>query len=235
LRVYSINEGYKIRLGNDEGDGGYVIQYCPNIKYDCLFSYGVGGDVSFELAFLSFLKPDVAHLFDHTVTKLPNAHPQFRFHKEGMAARASEELDTLEHHLAYYGDGVRTAFLKMDIEGAEYASLSACPDQCFRRISQVILELHNIALENADVIKLLRKLNRQYLLMHVHANNFGEVRGYEGVCVPTVIEITMLNKRHCTGAAESREEFPTALDRPNDSKAPEIEWNLRKPQGNRIR
>jgi hypothetical protein len=50
LRVYK-SPFPKSRLGKN-GDGGYIINDIPHMKYSCLISGGISNDISFEEDFL---------------------------------------------------------------------------------------------------------------------------------------------------------------------------------------
>ena len=57
-----------IRVGRNN-DGGYVM--VDDFKEtDCLISYGIGGDVSFEKDLQNKIK--LSHLYDHTIQNLPD-------------------------------------------------------------------------------------------------------------------------------------------------------------------
>lgn len=76
----------KKRIGQ-EGDGGYVIIELPpnQNNYDLLLGCGIADDLSFEYQLLE-LHPNLqAHVFDGSISKLPNKyddHPRITFHRQ---------------------------------------------------------------------------------------------------------------------------------------------------------
>lgn len=223
LQVYSVAGASKTRLGNPHRDGGYVVLVSPGLRYNELFSYGISCDVSFELSFARSYGPQSMHLYDHTIAKLPQDHPTFVFHKEGLAASPAANMDTLEHHLHRDGRAGQTVFLKVDIEGAEYAAMLAAPDYLFRSIAQITIELHDVCPDNHRVLRLLEKLKRMYLIVHVHGNNYGGALEYCGIPVPKVLEITFVNRNAIQSFTISETVFPSEHDRPNNEMAPELD------------
>ena len=122
------------RWGRADGDGGYVVCLLPG-GYDALLSGGVGGDDSFERAFLDAHPGAPCAAFDGTVAGPPSGDPRIAFVRANLASAASppgEGYPTA--NLAAYlagapapppapaapAGGFRDAFLKMDIEGHEY-------------------------------------------------------------------------------------------------------------------
>jgi len=75
FEIYKIEKGFKNRLGNPNGDGGYII--IDDIgKYDCLLSCGVSDDISFEEYFLSKHKETICFAFDGTINNLPHQNTE---------------------------------------------------------------------------------------------------------------------------------------------------------------
>ena len=110
------------------------------------------------------------------------------------------------------------------MEGAEYASLAATPDSVFQSIDQIVIELHDIYLGNLNVIPLLKKLTSMYSLIHMHANCYGGTRGYCGVLVPRVLELTFVKKDTDREFTIINPTFPLEYDRPNNGKQ-EVDLN----------
>lgn len=213
----------KVRVGNPgmdgmRGDGGYVMADDFGHVVAAL-SVGIGGDVSWDLDVAGRGIP--VHQFDHTVPGPPAGHPLFRFNRKGVAAKDSENdvlqsLDRMVAELGVEGDLV----LKMDAEGAEWASLDAASPQTLARFAQIVVEMHDpLNLDrkfqgsgrNLDV---LRKLARTHRVIHVHANNFDRIDVVEGIEVPAVIELTYL-RRNRARFFWSREAFPGQFDASN--------------------
>ena len=123
--------------------------------------------------------------------------------------RLSEILDR------FPGTRDHDAFLKMDIEGAEY---DVVPDIVAGadRIRCIAAELHYLDEWTPKVNAALRAMDEQYVVVHVHANNFSRYDEANGF--PTAVEVTWLNR--AVAGAElplSTASYPLpGLDRPCD-------------------
>jgi hypothetical protein len=126
LTPYDIPNRRKIRVGSSN-DGGYIMLDCftPGQK---VFSYGLSWNIAYELDFAK--RGQTVFMFDHTIDALSVDHPNFRWAKEGIAANAVPELllSTLADHVARYAPDGRDMILKLDVEGAEWETLAAMPD-----------------------------------------------------------------------------------------------------------
>src|SRR5437762_14185606 len=58
----------------------------------------------------------------------------------------------------------------MDIEGAEWDSLLAAPDELLASIPQIAMELHGF--DDPKIVEVIRKLKRNFYLVNVHFNNW---------------------------------------------------------------
>jgi hypothetical protein len=66
------------------------------------------------------------------------------------------------------GDAGKTFVVKIDIEGAELASLLATPDSVLQRIDQLAMEIHGA---DKHFLRMVRKLKRTFHPVHIHFNN----------------------------------------------------------------
>jgi hypothetical protein len=78
-------------------------------------------------------------------------------------------FDTLTNQIAKNGDSDKRLIVKMDIEGAEWESLLATPDEVLARIDQLPMELHGT--EGPRFVELVRKLKKHFHLVNLHFNN----------------------------------------------------------------
>lgn len=106
-------------------------------------------------------------------------------------------------------DPAHDLMLQIDIEGAEYRNLLACPDAVLRRFRIIVLELHKLrAIANPDLLAqivspFLRKLDRDFVCVHVHPNNCGGAFELpEWGVMPNLIEMTLLRRDRFVGATE---------------------------------
>ena len=221
--------GTMIRVGRNprptSNDGEYVVPLAQLGNVDAVLSYGVGKTVCFELDLLKFIRPDAQiFFFDHTVTALPTNHPRFRFKKQGVGPKTGRDLDTLENH-AKAISAAKSPMLCMDVEGAEWESLSATGAETLRLFCLVVIEvhLHWSGASEGLMASVLEKLGADFVLLHVHANNnAGAVPlpgGKDGERIPSVLELTYMRRdiyRDAGGTFRTvSDPLPTSLDRPN--------------------
>lgn len=202
-------------------DGGYIC--VDGYDYDLFLSCGIADDVSFEVAFLQDHPTLPAYAFDGTVER-PIALPDcVTFIKKNIAHYESETTTNMWTLLSSHSN----AFLKMDIEGAEWVWFDTLPVELLRNIRQIVVEVHGM-LDNrwqAGMLRkkrVLRKLAETHTIVHVHGNNTAGVRYVRGCLVPYVLEITYLRKDAGHGGLNTSP-FPVAdLDYPNDVSIDEI-------------
>jgi hypothetical protein len=98
---------------------------------------------------------------------------RFVFHDECIGPKAetinSHSFDTLANQTAKNGDTGKRLLVKMDIEGAEWESLMATPDEVLEKIDQLPLELHGV--DKSRFAEAIRKLKQTFYLVSVHFNN----------------------------------------------------------------
>ena len=88
----------------------------------------------------------------------------------GRGYRGSRFFDTLENQITKNGDIGRRLIIKMDIEGAEWDSLLAAPDELLASIPQLAMEMHGF--DDPKIVEVLRKLKRNFYLVNLHFNNW---------------------------------------------------------------
>jgi hypothetical protein len=159
-------------------DGGYLM--CENLiePLDAAYSYGVGRNDDWGC--------DVSRRYHVPVYQydcFDPAHPTcnggtFVFHNECIGDRTerrkSRFFDTLENQIRKNGDSGRRLIIKMDIEGAEWDSLLAAPDELLASIPQIAMELHGF--DDPKIVEVLRKLKRNFYLVNLHFNNWSCTR-----------------------------------------------------------
>ena len=155
-------------------DGGYLI--CQNLiqPLDAAYSYGVGTNDDWGC--------DVSrrcHIPVYEYDCFDPARPtcnggRFIFHNECVGDRTeqrkSRSFDTLENQIRRNGDIGRRVIIKMDIEGGEWESLFAAPDELLASIPQLAMEMHGF--DDPKILEVLRKLKRNFYLVNLHFNNW---------------------------------------------------------------
>ncbi|MBR1212788.1 FkbM family methyltransferase [Bradyrhizobium sp. JYMT SZCCT0180] len=218
LRPHSVQGLAKFRAGA-AADGGYVML---NALHGCQIAYsiGIGGDVSWDLAMAE--RGLLVFQYDHTVDGPPAEHPNFRFHKTGLAAADGAGMISLPSAIHANGHAARSdIILKMDIEGAEWNILDTLGSDTLSQFSQIVIEVHYLRrleepawLDRAH--RIFARMEATHACVHVHGNNWGPLCVIHGIPVPDVLELCFA--RRDLGRFElSNELFPTPLDAPNKS------------------
>jgi hypothetical protein len=159
-------------------DGGYLM--CENLiePLDAAYSYGVGRNDDWGC--------DVSRRYHVPVRQYDCFDPArptcsggaFVFHNECVGDRTgyrkSHFFDTLENQIRRNGDIDRHLIIKMDIEGAEWDSLFAAPDELLASIPQLAMEMHGY--DDPKIVEVLRKLKRNFYLVNLHFNNWSCTR-----------------------------------------------------------
>src|SRR5262245_29034051 len=155
-------------------DGGYLM--CENLiePLDAGYSYGVGtnDDWGCEVS-------RRYHVPVHEYDCFDPARPicdggTFVFHNECVGDRTGDRdsrfFDTLQNQITKNGDLGRHVIIKMDIEGGEWESLLAAPDELLASIPQLAMEMHGF--DDPKILEVLRKLHRNFYLVNLHFNNW---------------------------------------------------------------
>lgn len=227
FKVYDVGLT-KIRIGNN-GDGGYVTLKELCAKTDTVYSFGVGDDVSFELDFVNrFPNVQEIKLCDPTIDKLPLEHPRFEFFKHCIM-----DINPV--------DIPKDSLLKVDVEWNEWEAF----DELFNandlnKFSQILIEFHIVHAEprewlspyfkgfyqsvfdkiNEDLFarycEVMRRLNEQFYIFHIHANNSLPLINVGGHTFPPLLEVSFVRKDLARAVYSTSEHFPIeGLDFPN--------------------
>jgi hypothetical protein len=228
LKIYDINSP-KIRLGAEK-DGGYVMPKIVLEKCTALFTYGVGGDTSYEVDFEDkYAKP--VYMFDHTIGHENWEKGLQHFFNEGLGYQGCEDLrlkDVKEHYdsLGVQGE----IFLKIDTEGAEYEYfLNADIATLASFVVGMVIEVHWLEQESNQIKfkEFMDKINNHFLVTHVHGNNWGGEFDYNGKTVPRVLEISFVNKNSISKYTNDATSFPLeGIDFPNNPNLPDCNLNF---------
>jgi len=231
LKPVEVVDGAKIRCGSAH-DGGYV--FVDGFNYDAFYSYGIGDNCDFEVGFLQLPKNHhlISQCYDHSIPSFPS-HNQDRicFHHQGISAKPSINIDTLDAHMMSNGDSLVTnAFLKMDIEGAEWSVLFQLDEGTLKRFKQIVIELHGLgdgtfSANMKTKVAVLKRLSNLFHVVHVHGNNYGHTVDIGGIAkVPWVLEVTYLRKSPEIRVASSKTNYPMpGLDSGNKPGQPDIQ------------
>src|SRR6266550_3803451 len=141
---------------------------------EAAYSYGVGinDDWGCEVSRRYHVPVYEYDCFDPTKPTCDGG--RFIFYNECVGNRTeqkkSHSFDTLENQISRNGDTGRRMIIKMDIEGGEWESLLAAPDELLASIPQLAMEMHGF--DDPRILELLRKLKRNFYLVNLHFNNW---------------------------------------------------------------
>ncbi len=223
LRPVQVEHARLHRVGG-EGDGGYVMLNADPAKI--AVSIGVGRDVSWDRAVAH--TGATVHMFDHTVRRLPEAVPGGTFHRLGVGLYDGGKLRNLKSLMRISGvSGAGPAFLKFDVEGAEWAFLAACESGLLGTFSQIVAELHGLDRlaspeSSREVLRSLALLSQEHVPIHVHPNNYSRVVKFGTYWFPREIEVSWVH-RSLIDNAEPARTLATDLDRPCDPRVSEVD------------
>jgi hypothetical protein len=159
------------RIGS-ANDGGYLM--CANLlgNVQSSYSYGIGpaDDWGCEISERFNVPVHQYDCFNPPTTDC--ARGRSVFHDECIGPKPetidARLFDTLTAQIARNGDAGKTLVVKIDVEGAELASLMTTPERVLDRIDQLAMEIHGT---DDRFLALVRKLKKQFHLVHLHYNN----------------------------------------------------------------
>lgn len=205
-----------IRIGGS-GDGGYLVPDDLENLTAC-FSPGVAESANFELALAE--KGVRSFLADYSVNGSPVANDLFDFEKLYLSTHNEiGKFVRLDDWIAGKKQTSGDLVLQMDIEGNEWPILADVSAETLSRFRIIVLELHGMdnLLTNPIGIEIFssifRKLNNQFSVVHLHANNCCGALNYQGVHIPRVLEVTLIrNDRYSSSNQVFNPTIPHPLD-----------------------
>jgi hypothetical protein len=211
--------GSEVRIGGPN-DGGYVMQKIDPNQIDGVLSIGVGPDVSWDQDVSKMGM--VVHMFDPTIKRIPAPVKNGIFHRIGIGAVDSTDSKFVPIAKLREIAGLSQAnniLLKIDVEGAEWTSLSQLPAGELDRYSQIAIEMHNLGrISNSDyfekVIEVLEALHHSHVSVHLHANNYAPLANFGTYWFPDAIEVTYI-RRDSSQDYKQKASVHSDLDRPN--------------------
>ncbi len=228
LTPYDI-DAPKIRIG-PKADGGYV--FVDDISPEqTILSYGISTEYRFDEEMAH--RGHAVYMFDHTIQGINATSANMLWFQEGVGKETTSEkkIFSIEDHLASHNITGDRLILKIDVEGAEFDALDGLSDASLSRFEQIVLEIHGLSqlLNPAYLVpymKMLRKINKQFTLFHVHGNNCDGPNGIEvvdGFPVSSLMELSYIKTKKVR-RSQSRTLYPTALDYPNVGRKDKLLW-----------
>ena len=236
------------RVGN-ASDGGYLLprSYIDGIQH--LISLGLGENWTFESELASLNPRLTIDIYDDTVSleffasKAFKGIVKFLLGKESFN-NVSSRIGRLRMYIKFWKfdknnkhryvrisresvHSISTSLkqesrygIKIDIEGSEWEILRdlATVQSSFEFI---ILEIHNFDEHVSELNEFLNTIQDCFKLIHLHANNFGEI-GKNGF--PNVFEIVLIRDRGLVKLGNKRDLLPVSgLDIPNAKNRPDYQ------------
>jgi len=217
----------KKRLGINK-DGGYVMPELVLDKCVALFTYGVGGDTSYEVDFENqYQKP--VYMFDHTIGHENWDKGNLHFINEGLG-NEDKCKDFVDHYNQFNIQG--DVFLKIDTEGAEFDYFNNVNiDKLSEKVVGMVLEVHWLEQESNRIkfIDMMEKISKHFIIVHTHGNNWGGEFDYEGFTVPRVPEFSFINKKYVIDYKPDNQDYPVLnIDFPNNPDVADCNLNFLK-------
>ena len=214
-----------VRLGSNN-DGGYLV---PNdlAGISACFSPGVDVNASFEADLLR--KYDInSHLADFSVDGPPSSFEPLSFTKKYIGAMNDDMHMTMDYWVRSHHncEDKKDLLLQMDIEGSEYVSLIACPEETLKQFRIVVIELHDIeAWGQPNFFRMVEtffdKILRHFIVVHSHPNNCCGLVNLGGTIAPRVFELSLLRNDRASPLGYYSS-FPHPLDGKNVVAHPDL-------------
>lgn len=178
-----------VRKGSN-GDGGYFISNTDR-AYASIISFGVGSDISFELAIMD--DNTLVHFYDNSINQIPTPVNNSTFFRETVGNYGVD----LRQAISRISDS--PMLLKCDIEGAEWELFGKAESSDISKFEQIVVEFHGIQYLYVDKIfeeqvKVLEKIFVTHVPIFCSSNNFGKFFVIGGHLVPEVLEVTYLRR-----------------------------------------
>lgn len=215
-------------------DGGYVVPVPALQAADVLLGYGIAEDISFEEQFSEkYAKPSFG--FDCGIHRIKTENPKVTFINECIgddkhlyrSQISSAKIHTFKQIIQRLQLANKKIFIKMDIEGSEYQALPEILSQHLR-LTGLVLEIH--CFDDEDVSKalqLLRKLSQEFVLVHVHGNNYAGTKKMYQTVIPRVLELTYIHSDLIQSQQISPlQKHPLPIDMPNHRSHPDIAFEV---------
>ena len=165
----------------EKNDGGYLV--CANLldAVQAGYSYGINGYDEWGCD-ISKAAGVPVHQYDCFNTDRPSCwRGTTIFHEECVGPRTEtlggRLFDSVQNQFAKNGDGTKRIVMKIDVEGAEWDTFLAMPDETFAQIDQMSVEFHweedpRIGwVQDERYQHAVQRLKQFFEVAHIHYNN----------------------------------------------------------------
>jgi hypothetical protein len=184
-----------VRIGGPN-DGGYLIP--ENLPLpSAVFSHGVNDSDSFEFYFAKKGVP--CFLADYSVERNPNPHENLHFKKKFISIGGPECISIEDWIKESVDSKISGMCLQMDIEGWEYHNLINISRETLLRFDSLCIEFHGFSRVGFwfDIFdEIFQKILRDFVPVHVHANNCCGCEIIHDFVLPTALETTFIKRNH---------------------------------------
>jgi hypothetical protein len=237
--AYDENGPLELYRHGREYDGGYIVATKALKDADVLLGYGINDDNSFEDQFsLKYNKPSFG--FDCGIQGIDSESKLFTLVKECIASdsflynksSSNNNITSFDQQIKNLNLQGKKLFIKMDIEGAEYDAFQGIMKH-LNNITGIALEIHFSGLTISEkALDLLKLLNKDFVLIHVHGNNCCVSSGFTTSNsigkIPGVIELSYINKKLVQGfKISANQSHPLKIDQPNLKDWPDAIFTIR--------
>jgi len=189
LKPKDVKDKKKVRIGK-KGDGGYVLlNDFKNIKF--AYSFGIDGEISFDKE-LSEKNIDI-FMYDHTIDNICESNSKFHWKKIGLTGKKeiNTNLKTIKELIKENGHiQEKDMILKMDIEGYEWETFLYMSFDILRQFKYILVEFHFFDGCKSIYSKILKKLNKNHQIFHLHCNNCGKLINFDGYNICDSLEVS---------------------------------------------
>lgn len=214
--IKPVSTNYRlIRIGG-ESDGGYLIpDDLEDIKI--CFSPGVSTVSDFESDMAK--RGMTCFLADYSVEAPPLHNQSFHFEKKYLGQANNSVYMTFEKWVKRNAPQQKDFILQMDIEGSEYGVILDTDAEILRKFRILVVEFHKIdnltSRLGFELINLtFEKLLKDFVVVHIHPNNYSKPIRYLEYLIPPIMEFTFLRKDRILSSHPTMH-FPHPLDRKN--------------------
>ena len=168
--------GKERMLIGEKKDGSYILLNDFK-KIKIAYSFGIGKNIQFD-KYLAEKGIDV-YMYDHTIHSLPFNNSKFHWKKIGLTgvnSKKNKYLKSLEELIIENNHtSEENMILKIDIEFAEWESLSDLPCKILRQFKYIIIEYHfnedRVKNETLVYYNILKKIYDTHQPFYLRCNN----------------------------------------------------------------